>query len=83
MFVEFAIPLFLQSTLHKEQELHERSRSKLTRWETHDTSNIGLHQVSLPVTFAEFFPQCLNFLLLFFNRGDVGNDKVCDNFLKK
>ena len=46
-------------------------------------SNIGLHEVSLPVTSVEFFSQCLDFLCLVFNRGDVGLDEVFDYFLKE
>ena len=46
MFVEFANSLFLQYSLRKEQELHKQSHNKQAQWETHDTINIGLYQVS-------------------------------------
>jgi len=32
---------------------------------------------------VEFFSQCLDFLLLVFNRGDVGDDEVFDYFLEE
>ena len=45
--------------------------------------NVGLHQVSLPVTSMEFFSQCLDFLFLIFYCGDVGDDEVFDYFLEE
>ena len=80
MLMEFTIILFLQYALRKERELHERSSNKQTQRETHDTINVGLHQT---VTSMEFFPQCLDFLFLVFNRGDVGDNEVFDYFLKE
>jgi hypothetical protein len=80
MLVEFAIVLFLQYTLCKERELHERSCNKQTQRVTHDTINVGLHQVSLPVTSIEFFPQCLDFLFMVFNCGKVGDDALVEVF---
>jgi hypothetical protein len=40
----------------------------------------GLHRVSLPLTFVEFFPQSLNFLFLGFKRGEVGDDALVEVF---